>query len=72
MRSNPKISVAVVQAAPALFDLEASLQKVDKWLLKVTQEQKTDLVLFPESFLPAYPRGMSFGTVVGSRSQEGS
>ena len=26
---------------------------------------------FPESFLPAYPRGLSFGTVVGSRSQEG-
>jgi nitrilase len=28
-------------------------------------------VLFPESFIPAYPRGLSFGTVVGSRSPGG-
>jgi nitrilase len=29
------------------------------------------LILFPEAFIPAYPRGLSFGTVVGSRSSEG-
>ena len=27
--------------------------------------------LFPEAFIPAYPRGLSFGMVVGSRSPEG-
>ena len=29
------------------------------------------LALFPESYLPGYPRGMSFGAVVGSRSDLG-
>jgi nitrilase len=29
------------------------------------------LVLFPEAFIPAYPRGLSFGAVVGNRSPEG-
>jgi nitrilase len=29
------------------------------------------LILFPEAFIPAYPRGLSFGMVVGSRSPEG-
>ena len=29
------------------------------------------LFLFPEAFIPAYPRGLSFGMVVGSRSPEG-
>ena len=26
---------------------------------------------FPEAFLPAYPRGITFGTVVGDRTSEG-
>jgi nitrilase len=29
------------------------------------------LILFPEAFIPAYPRGLGFGTVVGSRSPAG-
>lgn len=29
------------------------------------------IVVFPESFIPAYPRGLSFGFVVGSRTMEG-
>ena len=28
-------------------------------------------MVFPEAFIPAYPRGLGFGTVVGSRSPEG-
>jgi nitrilase len=28
-------------------------------------------MLFPEAFIPAYPRGLSFGMVVGSRSEAG-
>ena len=29
------------------------------------------MILFPEAFISAYPRGLSFGTVVGSRQPEG-
>ncbi|KAH3743090.1 carbon-nitrogen hydrolase family protein [Pelomyxa schiedti] len=32
---------------------------------------KNRLVVFPESYIPAYPRGLSFGAVVGSRTAEG-
>src|SRR5262249_22631535 len=30
-----------------------------------------ELVLFPEAFIPGYPRGLSFGAIVGSRTAEG-
>ena len=62
--------VAVVQAAPALFDRERTLAKV----ATLTAEAAADgaqLVLFPEAFIPAYPRGLSFGCVVGARRPEG-
>jgi nitrilase len=65
-----KIKVAVIQAASVLFDREASVEKA----CHLTQEaaaQGAKLVLLPEAFIPAYPRGLSFGVVIGSRSQEG-
>ncbi len=64
------LSVAVVQAEPIFFNLEACLQKTQKLILKAAKKG-AELVLFPEAFLPAYPRGLSFGTVVGSRTPEG-
>ena len=62
--------VAVIQAAPVLFDLQGSLQKVRQWT-EAASRQGARLVLFPEAFLSVYPRGLSFGTIVGSRSQQG-
>ncbi len=64
------MNVALIQDSPVLFDLEASLQKVET-LVEQASDQSVDLILFPEAFLSAYPRGLSFGTVVGSRSEEG-
>lgn len=64
------MKVALIQDAPVLFDLEASLKKVET-LVQQANKQTVDLVLFPEAFLSAYPRGLSFGTVVGSRSEGG-
>jgi nitrilase len=66
----PQIKVAVIQAAPVLFDREASVEKACH-LTHEAAAQGANLVLFPEAFIPAYPRGLTFGTVVGSRSPEG-
>lgn len=74
MKTNPedqkKVKVAVVQAAPVLFDREATLEKAAALILEAGR-QGAGLVLLPEAYVPAYPRGFSFGMVVGSRKSEG-
>jgi nitrilase len=62
--------VAVVQASSVIFDLERSLQKA-RSLAEDAARQGAKLVLFPEAFLSGYPRGLDFGAVVGSRSDDG-
>ena len=64
------VKVAVVQAAPVLFNWEATVEKACR-LTAETAAQGAKLILFPEAFIPAYPRGLSFGIVVGSRKEEG-
>jgi nitrilase len=66
----PVVKAAVVQAAPVLFDRQATVKKACQ-LINETAENGAQLALFPEAFIPAYPRGLSFGMVVGSRSEEG-
>jgi len=66
----PITKVAVVQAAPVLFDVAQSIKKVAKFT-KEAAAKGAKIVLFPETFISVYPRGLSFGTVVGSRSKEG-
>ena len=68
MYSNAK--VAVVQAAPVLFDVAQSIKKIESFT-KEAAANGAKLVLFPETFISVYPRGLSFGTVVGSRSKQG-
>ncbi|MEO1053693.1 MAG: carbon-nitrogen hydrolase family protein [Bacteroidota bacterium] len=62
--------VALIQASPAFFDLEGGLNKVSKWTGQAA-EKGAQLVLFPEAYLPGYPRDFSFGAVVGSRTEAG-
>jgi nitrilase len=66
----PIARVAVVQAAPVVFDREATVDKACR-LVDDAAAQGAQLILFPEAFIPAYPRGLGFGTVVGSRSSAG-
>jgi nitrilase len=66
----PTVKAAVVQAAPVLFNREASVEKACR-LTREAAEKGAKLILFPEAFIPCYPRGLSFGTVVGSRSSNG-
>lgn len=65
-----KVKLALVQDSPVFFDKEKSLQKV-MTLTKEAAQKGAQLILFPESFIPGYPRGFSFGTKVGSRTAEG-
>jgi nitrilase len=65
-----KVKVAVVQAAPVLFNREATVEKACS-LAGEAAAQGAKVILFPEAFVPAYPRGLAFGTVVGSRSPQG-
>ena len=64
------IEVAVVQAAPVLFNLDATIEKACD-LIRTASRQGARLILFPEAFVPAYPRGLTFGTAVGSRHPAG-
>ena len=64
------LKVAVAQAAPCLFDKEATLSKLTELVARAAAEG-AQLVVFPESFIPAYPRGFSYGFVVGSRTMDG-
>ena len=64
------VRVAVVQAAPVAFDREFTLAKV-RQLTGEAASRGAKLVLFPEAFVSAYPRGMTFGAVVGNRTDEG-
>ncbi|QRK07539.1 carbon-nitrogen hydrolase family protein [Archangium violaceum] len=70
MSHAQQVRVAVVQAAPALFDLEGTLSRVASWTARAAGTGAR-LVLFPEAFIPAYPRGLGFGFIVGSRSEAG-
>ncbi|MCI4671643.1 MAG: carbon-nitrogen hydrolase family protein [Bacteroidia bacterium] len=63
------LRACVIQDSPVFFDKAATLEKVKK--LVDQHSTNCDLMLFPESFIPAYPRGFDFGAKVGSRSMEG-
>lgn len=65
-----KIKVAVIQAASVLFDKTASTAKACD-LIKEAGDKGSKIVLLPEAFIPAYPRGFTFGMKIGSRNDEG-
>jgi nitrilase len=65
-----KVRAAVVQAAPIGFDREQTMGKLER-LIAEAARGGAQLAVFPEAFVPAYPRGINFGTVVGERTPEG-
>src|SRR5256885_4191262 len=64
------VRAALVQAAPVAFDRECTLEKV-RTLTAGAASQGAQIVVFPEAFVSAYPRGLTFGAVVGNRTPEG-
>jgi len=65
-----KVKVALIQDSPIFFDKEKTIQKVEA-LTKKYAKEGCELIVFPESFIPGYPRGFSFGATIGSRTKEG-
>lgn len=70
MKNNKSFTVAVIQAGSILMDKEATIAKAIQ-LIREAAKKQAKIMLFPEAFISAYPRGMSFGAKVGSRSLEG-
>ena len=62
--------LAIVQAAPVMFNKDACLQKALR-LIEEAAKNGAELIVFPELFLPGYPYGMTFGYTVGSRKESG-
>ncbi|NHF59435.1 carbon-nitrogen hydrolase family protein [Flavobacteriaceae bacterium TP-CH-4] len=65
-----KLKVGLVQDSPVFFDKEKTLDKLAT-LTKKYAQQGCRLLVFPESFVPGYPRGFDFGATIGSRTPEG-
>ena len=65
-----KVKTCLIQDSPVFFDKEKTIDKVEQ-LTKKYAKQACKLVVFPESFIPGYPRGFSFGAKIGSRTNEG-
>ena len=62
--------IAVVQAAPVMFDKGACVEKAVR-LIRTAAGMFAELIVFPELFIPGYPYGMTFGFTVGSRNEDG-
>jgi nitrilase len=65
-----KVKVCVIQDSPVFFHKRATIEKIEK-LTKRYAREGCELIVFPESFIPGYPRGFSFGAKIGSRTSDG-
>ena len=70
LKKQKQFKVAVVQVGSKVMDKEKGVQKAVQYIEDAGKEY-AKIIVFPEAFIPAYPRGMTFGTAVGSRSDEG-
>ena len=65
-----KVKVGVVQDNPIFFDKERTLDKMES-IIQENAAHGCELLVFPESFVPGYPRGFDFGAKIGSRTYAG-
>jgi nitrilase len=67
---NKHLRAAVVQSAPILFDKAATTAHVVKQIEEAGRNG-AQLIVFPESVIPCYPYGLTFGFTVGARGEAG-
>ncbi|MGZ5080059.1 MAG: carbon-nitrogen hydrolase family protein [Usitatibacter sp.] len=64
------VRVAVVQAGSVPFDTEACVDKAVR-LIGEAAATGAKVILFPEAFITGYPKGLSYGLVIGARDPVG-
>lgn len=64
------VDVAVVQAGSVPFDTNACVDKAIH-LMRRAAAGGARVIVFPEAFIPGYPKGMTFGCVLGARDADG-
>ncbi len=64
------VRAAVIQAAPVVFDVPRTLARLADRTADAAR-QGARLVVFPEAFVSAYPKGLGFGARMGMRTPEG-
>jgi nitrilase len=62
--------IAVAQVGSAVFNTEATLQRVDR-MCRQAGEAGAKLLVLPEALVGGYPKGLTFGATVGNRTYEG-
>jgi predicted amidohydrolase len=55
-----QITVATVQMAPKLNEVEANLERMGKWVEDICRDQKVDVIVFPELMTTGYECGVRF------------
>lgn len=70
MSQSNRSVVAVVQAASIVFDRERTIAKA-RDLAADAAKRGAQTVVFPEAFVSGYPKGSTFGSVVGTRTMDG-
>ncbi len=64
------VRVAVVQASGIPFDSDAGVEKAVRRTADAAA-LGAKVIVFPEAFIGGYPKGLSYGTVVGARDAAG-
>jgi nitrilase len=64
------MKVAVAQTGSVLFNTQATLIRVER-LCREAASSDARLIVFPEALLGGYPKSLTFGATVGSRTEEG-
>src|SRR5450759_3069271 len=64
------VRAAVVQAGAVPFDSEACVDKA-VGLIAEASGLGAKVIVFPEAFIPGYPKGVNYGLVVGARDPAG-
>ena len=66
----PMLKVSVAQLGSVLFDTPATLDRMET-VCRQAAASDAQLIVCPEALVGGYPKGMSFGAIVGSRSEDG-